>query len=303
MNKILKTLWFHSIGIQKEFIRIFTHFVPHKDRRRIRRDMIARTKKRYLSQYLYSINNEDFKDPITPDTEKYLNNTVWILWLQGEENAPDIVKVCMKYAKKFKPDGMNVKIVREEDLDKLIKIPDYIYKKWKDKKISNIHFSDIIRVCLLDKYGGVWLDSTVLLTDKIPEDILKADFFALTGQGHLKNNNWFLKSNPNHILIKSIKKYLFEYWKQENKLFDYFIYHLFFDLMLERNENLMEEWKKIPIYYEEDCYDFGDVYLFKPYDEKIFNEVLKKTTFHKLKYKYDKKKKIEGTFLEKILSL
>lgn len=43
--------------------------------------------------------------------------------------------------------------------------------------ISNTHMSDIIRNDILIKNGGLWIDSTVLLTDNIPDLSLNLIFY------------------------------------------------------------------------------------------------------------------------------
>ena len=50
-----------------------------------------------------------------------------------------------------------------------------------DKFINNIfsitHFSDIIRMALLSKYGGYWIDSTYLVTSPLTK--VNTSFFTL----------------------------------------------------------------------------------------------------------------------------
>lgn len=43
-----------------------------------------------------------------------------------------------------------------------MKLPDYIVKKWEKGRIPADLFSDLLRLELLIRYGGTWIDSTVL---------------------------------------------------------------------------------------------------------------------------------------------
>ena len=43
-------------------------------------------------------------------------------------------------------------------------MPEYIVKKWEKGRIPAALFSDLLRLELLIKYGGTWIDSTVLCT-------------------------------------------------------------------------------------------------------------------------------------------
>lgn len=57
-------------------------------------------------------------------------------------------------------------------MNNYIKIPDIIQDRVESKKISMAQYSDIIRMCLLAEYGGLWIDSTVLVTQLIPSIFL-----------------------------------------------------------------------------------------------------------------------------------
>jgi len=301
MKKFFKRFWFNSIGFQRIIVKLIVAFIPIKSKRReARKILLAKSKELYLSQYLYAVE----KDIEGDDKIKRQYNKIWICWLQGEENAPDIVKVCTKSVRKYKPDNMDIIIITENNLKQYTNIPDYIYKKWKNKQIPNTQFSDIVRLSLLTIHGGIWIDSTVLLTASIPNDILNSKYFAFHSDIHgVSSNNWFLISEPEHFFIKGIRNLIFEYWRVEDRLLDYFIYHLFVDSIVNRNQKFKNLWDNVVFYLDSNCYDFGDILLLQQYDEEKFNKVLQKTSIHKLKYKYDKTKDIKGTFLEKILSL
>ena len=49
-------------------------------------------------------------------------------------------------------------------------------------------------------------------------------------------------------------------------------------------------------------YDKYPVSIIRPLYYAMEQDILQKTSIHKLSYKYDKTKNIEGTFLEKILN-
>ena len=279
--------------------RIFVSFIRNKDKRKLYRyDLLAKLKKNYLKQYLYALNKD------IPNDDKIIkqNNKIWICWLQGEEKAPDIVKACIKSARKYKPDNMEIIIITEDNIKQYANIPDYIYNKWKNGNIINTLFSDIIRLSLLTIHGGIWMDSTVLLTGEIPSDMLNTEFFAFhSNKSGRHNDNWFIIAKSNNKFIKSIRNMLFEYWRFENKMLDYFIYHLFVDMAIENNEEMAKMWAKVPFYIDADSYIL-EKNMLKRYNENDFKSFLKQP-IHKLTYKYDKSKSIKDTYLEKLLNM
>lgn len=58
-----------------------------------------------------------------------------------------------------------------------VDIPDYILQKYKQGKMTRTHLSDIVRLLLLSKYGGVWIDSTILLTNELPHYVIESPLF------------------------------------------------------------------------------------------------------------------------------
>ena len=100
--------------------------------------------------------------------DKDMSNTVWICWLQGIENAPKLVKNCYKSVRHNVKD-MDIVVLDEKNLFNYVSLPDYIVKKWKNKTITNTHFSDIIRLNILNLHGGLWLDATTYLTGPLPK--------------------------------------------------------------------------------------------------------------------------------------
>lgn len=255
------------------------------------KDWTTKLEKKYLQRYLYVIQHQEQPDYPCP-------KIIWICWLQGMENAPEVVKICYRSIQKYCPE-FEIRTITLKNLKEYISFPDFIWKKYQNKQISNTQFSDLLRLSLLHKYGGYWIDSTVYLTAPIPQKIQQAQYFSFHAETHLKNNNWFIKAAAGNLLIKNMQNLMFEYWKYENRLINYFLYHLFFDLMIEKNKDLAQYWQQFPIIYD-NCYEL-EYSFFKPYSLNKWQEIKQKTSIHKLSYKYKKNKNFTGTFLEKLL--
>ncbi len=64
-------------------------------------------------------------------------------------------------------------------MSEYIIFPSTINERLEKRKISSAAYSDLLRLSLLEHYGGTWLDATVLLTDSIPNYVQESDFFHL----------------------------------------------------------------------------------------------------------------------------
>ena len=119
---------------------------------------------------------------------------IWWCWLQGLEHAPKIVTACYNSLKKNVPE-YEIKVVDAKNWNEYVELPDYIVMKWEKKQIPSALFSDILRLQLLIKYGGTWIDSTVLSTGfngsrvQVFKNYLDADLFLFqyTPEGTTKD--------------------------------------------------------------------------------------------------------------------
>lgn len=185
----------------------------------------------------YSINRE-------------LPKVIWWCWLQGLSEAPPLVKMCLESIKRNFRD-YKVNIITWDNIEEYIDIPDYIVTKFKLGIIPYAQFSDIIRILLLAKYGGVWIDSTVYCSNSKIIPVIENQNFFVYKNGLLGNNqdikisNWFISAKPNAIFVQEMKKLLLNYWKTHDYLENYFIFHLLFTLITEKYS---KEWTKIPAF-------------------------------------------------------
>ena len=181
-------------------------------------------------RYDYAIKNI----PKTP-VHKEKKNIIWTMWLQGYESAPDIVKCCIASVKERNP-KYKVIVLDSNSVKEYIDIPKFIEEKWQKGIIPNAHYSDILRMLILLKHGGMWLDSTVYCLDHIPQYIENAELFMYSG-GTIRNkaikaNNWLIVANPNERLLQATLNALLEFWKDSNKLYDYNIWHFFMTMAI-----------------------------------------------------------------------
>ena len=95
-----------------------------------------------------------------------------------------------------------------------------IRQKVDNGVITLTHLSDIIRMALLAKYGGFWIDSTVFVTKPITGYDLP--FYSIRQHGsnprYVDNGNgwtaYFIATCPNSIVAETIYDFFIAYWKQ-----------------------------------------------------------------------------------------
>lgn len=103
---------------------------------------------------------------------------MWVLWWQGIDKAPDIVKICIQSIRK-NIGNRNLVILDESNFRDYTNLNPKYENLLNAGAISKTQFSDLLRLNLLYNRGGVWLDSTYLLTGELPNCISDLHFFTI----------------------------------------------------------------------------------------------------------------------------
>ncbi|MGN0437449.1 MAG: capsular polysaccharide synthesis protein [Lachnospiraceae bacterium] len=269
----------------------------------LRLSVELKAKQKLQKQFKKSL--EEFANQYDETLPHEKSNKVFICWFQGIENAPAIVKKCYASIKENLTDREIILIDKNNMLD-YVSFPDYIIEKWEKGIISNTHFSDLLRLELLIKYGGLWIDATVFCTAKredIPDFYFDSDLFLFQclkpgRDGHSGiASNWFICAKSNNKILMATKHLCYAYWKKYNYLIDYFFSEFFMDMVLEYYS---EDWLHI-VPKDNATPHILLLRMFEKYDEAMWQEIKKQTPFHKLSYKYtEEQSSLKGTYFQQL---
>lgn len=261
-----------------------------------------KTKQKLEKKYRSTL--EEFDKSYNPSLPHNTSNKVWICWFQGMENAPELVRCCYQSVKRNLVDR-EIILITSENMREYVQFPDYIQRKIDAGIIKGAHLSDLLRLELLLRYGGTWLDATVFCSGvNIPEYMLNSELFMFQclkpgRDGHSTViSNWFITAKTNNKLLYMVKELLYAYWKDNSKLDDYFIFHDLFQIVIDRYPG---EWNKV-IPVSNSTPHIILLKMFEEFDEGIWNAVSQTMPFHKLSYKITGDKDCSGTYYEYILN-
>lgn len=180
------------------------------------------------------------------------NRTIWFMWMQGLENAPDVIKKCYSSIYKNKPENYNLIFLTGQSLHNYINLPDYIWDKYNKGIISATHLSDIIRLELLVTYGGCWIDSTVFCSSTIPEYMLSDMFLfklnSVLSMPVIKMSSWWLAADKKNRIIHATRHMIYEYWKSEYLLRDYYLLHIIMSKVIDEDSSCRSIFQDIPFF-------------------------------------------------------
>lgn len=232
------------------------------------------------------------------------SDIIWICWMQGMDNAPELVKRCFESVKKAFPDKQLI-VIDETNVFDYVTLPEYIIDKWKKNIIGMAQFTDLVRLELLINRGGIWIDSTVLVTDgqlirKLEDEPLFCYSFYYFGFNPeiMELNNWLISSCTNNNILCLIRSLLHAYWKDYDRAVDYFIFQLFATMAVEFYE---DEYKKMPIVSQADAHILA-TYIFDEFDQLKYDALKCATGVHKLSTRFDPNcMENENTFYDVII--
>lgn len=231
--------------------------------------------------------DESYREPDSPMAH---SKKVWVCWMQGIDNAPELVKRCYRSLQENLTER-EIVLITSENLKEYTNFPQFILEKYEKGFITHTHFSDLLRVELLCRYGGTWIDATVFCSGgNIPVYMLDADLFMFQNlkpgaDGSVLNiSSWFMTSCANNKILLAVRDLLWKYWEKENYLVDYFLVHHF--IMMAR-EYYAEDWDKM-VQFPNSFPHVLLLMMFEPFNREKWLAVTAACPFHKLAYKRSK---------------
>lgn len=229
--------------------------ISSKIRRRYGEDVYAQLAQRKVYQYMskYDIEVEQMfyegKRRAKEMHSSLYKNMVFTMWWQGWEKMPILVKNCVASLEKL---NKKVVVLTKENIKDFIYLPDYIWKKYYNGQIGKAHFSDIVRMAILAKYGGVWVDATCYIAREVPS-CMTDDFFVFKQSPQLREcrqyGNWWIAAPAGHEIILKQLCSLLCYWKHESVAYDYYIFHVIWRKIIDSNISYKKMVDDIPDYY------------------------------------------------------
>lgn len=300
--------------VHKQPMRLFYFcFLPKKIRQNLNNKAILAQKKiiaKNADTFIqYYIDDKLTKFNLLPKRNLVGKKIIWQYWGQGLDNdvIPETVNICFNSVDKYKNDYEVIRL-DDKNISDYLDIPNFVWRKRKNQMFKHAFFSDLLRLALLDVYGGIWIDATILLTDTIPKNITEMDFFIFQRSIECKQKelfqnlnaeyfqwesehfinmlNSFIVSKPKNILTHTCLDLLLNYWQTQNDIKHYFFFQIIFNQLITNS-----------LYKQFNCPIFDDTYphllqmkLTSPFVESDYNDIKVKSTIHKMTYihKYPK---------------
>ena len=214
---------------------------------------------------------------------------IWVCWWQGKKGMPEMVKRCYSSILRY-ANGHPVKLITFDNYRDFVEIDKRIVEKVKNGTFRLAHFADLVRLKLLSRYGGLWLDSTMLLTAPIDERFFNG-FFSVKikpiDNDSVSEYRWcsfILGGGKKVSFIYSQLAKMLERYMLENEVFiDYLLIDYFLDMMYRDNRQVKELIDTMP--YTNPALHELRLAFDREFNEREWNTMLSGTSIFKLTYK------------------
>ena len=270
------------MGKTKDFFKRVERFLARRKQQAIVYYLLRHAGgKELIARY----NAEGYRMPQAPITG---TSPIWTCWWQGEEAMPDIVRACFNAMRRFAC-GHPVILVTEKNYKEYVDLPDYILRKQQSGEIDLTHFSDILRSMLLQRHGGIWMDSTLLVPAKPVDSFIHPENEFWSCHHHTRYHNisqggwvsFFWACGKGNILPSFIADLHLCYWKKHKRPVDYLLLDYAFAIARKYIPTVRDMVEKIPIT------EMGPMgkHLNDEFTEEKWQEACTRYDFHKLTYK------------------
>lgn len=249
--------------------------------------------KRYIKKKFKDVFEIYRNIPLEAEKTNGQETPIWVCWLQGEEKMPEIVRICYKSLLKHSV-GKKVNLVTSDNLNEHIQVPNFIKEYLDEGKISRTHFADYIRIMLLAKYGGLWIDASVLVTGDITDETQRP-FYTIKQKvkdsiHYVSDYQWTVSligcsENSGKYMFSCLNILFDRYLRKRTFFIDFFLFDYFIAAMYEE----LPAIKELIDNNRENCESFYllSENLNEKYEEKVMRSIREQGKFHKTSWKQE----------------
>ncbi|WP_229071317.1 capsular polysaccharide synthesis protein [Actinoplanes sp. DH11] len=252
----------------------------------------------FVAEHLGQIRTQAEQRLARPVTSTF-DQPIFVYWAQGFEAAPPVVRACLAALKENNP-GNRVHELTDANISAYVDVPGGLMEALDGNRT---HFSDLLRLLLLEKFGGIWVDGTCLVSEPLRPHITRAlersSVFAFNYTGPYISS-WFLAARPGSYVIHLWRAACFLWWEKRGELIDYFLMHHVFEMLYHLDDRFRAEWDAGLRLNSKPPHALQTVML-ESYDPDMYQTVMEGSFAHKLRYKYQPHELRSESYLARIL--
>lgn len=213
----------------------------------------------------------------------------WSCWWQGMGKAPDLIKACLNSQKRYLPKETELVIITQDNYRDYVDFPQWLLDKVESGKVTLTTFSDVIRASLLYKYGGIWIDSTILLTEQLPLDFWDYDVFTLREFRYCLP---FMGGKPGQTFYWFLMEGFFYYYRNYEYTKYYLLVTYLLDIARKKYPDIQGKYDRLPIksvgISNINNFDSLSYHMHETYTPELYRKYMEGIYIHKLQRRFDR---------------
>lgn len=255
---------------------------------------------------------------------------VWQFWQSpkiGASVGNQLVSNCLRSVEQNLWENFERKLLDLNDSLRYVRFPEFVYDKLRRgcRGFGLAAFSDILRLALLYKYGGIWLDATMLALRPLESIYIlyKNDVGFSFGRSNMESScvrkewrhydswyfSWsqfsrvkwlssFIVVGERREVLREVLRILLLIWKYEEEYPHYFAMHIIYEfLTAERGFDGFATKSDVPVHYLQKN-------LHRSYDESFVEMLKEQHPLQKMSWKIKESEIVNGdTFYNRIFAV
>ena len=187
--------------------------------------------------------------------------TIFVFWYQNE--MPEIVKTCYASLQRHCKD-CDIILITKDNLSNFIDVEDCIQQALNEQRLSLITFSDYVRLALLSKYNGLWLDATIYAEKDIDMSFFNNTLLLpkVDENTNIYSNSWqcsrqflasykyiqsvYILESKNSKTIQYSKQLFVKYFNNFKYPVNYFLINDIVEYIVNHFDDCKQEWLDCP---------------------------------------------------------
>lgn len=205
------------------------------------------------------------------------------------EQAPALIKACINSQKRYLPKETELLIITRDNYRDYVDFPQWLIDKVEDGRATLTTFSDVIRASLLYKYGGIWLDSTILLTEPLPLEFWDYDVFTIRELHYCLP---FMGGKPGQKFYRFLMEGFFYYYGNYDYTKYYLLVTYLLDIAMNKYPDIRKKYNRLPVKSARISniknFDTLSYHMHETYTPDVYQKYMEGIYIHKLQRRFDR---------------
>lgn len=177
----------------------------------------------------------------SPDARSPVPKHIFMLWQQGWNAAPPLVRACADSWRRHNPEW-ELHLLDNESLPALAPT----WTEFRHPSRGRPALSNIARLALLKAHGGVWADATLFCTQPLDQWLQRNELFIFSyPRPYRYLDIWFMAAIYSSSAVSAWHEMVRQYWQYFIRPHHYYWMEYLFEMLCESDTGAADAWESM----------------------------------------------------------